>query len=349
MAQLLPPATLRASPPVLTRKAKAAIVVRLLLNEGAEIPLEELPEALQAQLTQQMGAMRTVDRSTLAAVIDEFSEELGQIGLSFPHGMAGALEALDGKISPQTAVRLRKEAGVRQAGDPWKRIRTQSAEALLPLLESESVEVAAVMLAKLDVPKAAELLGMLPGEKARSITYAVSLTGAVTPDAVDRIGLSLASQLDDKPILAFASDPVERVGEILNSSMAATRDDVLIGLDETDADFASLVRRAIFTFENIPDRLESRDVPKVLREVDQAQVVIALAAAKAGGQEAVAEFILSNLSGRMSDAIREEIEEAGVVKQKIGEAAMGEVIAAIRKLESAGDIELVQPAGEEEE
>ena len=130
--------------------------------------------------------------------------------------------------------------------------------------------------------------------------------------------------------------------------MAATRDDVLIGLDETDAGFASLVRRAIFTFENIPDRIEPRDIPKVLREVDQAQVVIALTAAKADGHEAVAEFILSNLSGRMSDSIREEIEEAGVVKPKIGEAAMGEIIGAIRKLEASGDIELIQPADVEE-
>jgi flagellar motor switch protein FliG len=89
MAQLLPPATLRASVPVLSLKAKAAIVVRLLLNEGTEISLEDLPEALQAQLTLQMGAMRTVDRSTLGSVIDELSEELSQIGLSFPHGMVG--------------------------------------------------------------------------------------------------------------------------------------------------------------------------------------------------------------------------------------------------------------------
>ncbi len=346
MAQLLPPASTRSSVPALSRKAKAAIVVRLLLNEGAEIPLEDLPEALQAQLTQQMGAMRTVDRRTLAVVIDEFAEELAQIGLSFPNGMAGALEALDGKISPQTAFRLRKEAGVRQAGDPWKRIRAQTTEALLPLLQSESVEVAAVMLAKLDIPKAAELLGLLPGQKARHITYAVSLTSAVTPEAVDRIGLSLASQLEDKPLRAFASDPVERVGEILNSSMAATRDDMLSGLDETDAGFAEQVRRAIFTFENIPDRIEPRDIPKVLREVDQAQIVNALAAAMANGQDNIAEFILTNLSARMSDAIREEIEEAGVVKPKIGEAAMAEIITAIRKLVAAGEIQLILPDSE---
>ena len=77
--------------------------------------------------------------------------------------------------------------------------------------------------------------------------------------------------------------------------MAATRDDMLSGLEETDAGFAEQVRRAIFTFENIPDRIEPRDIPKILREVDQAQIVNALAAAKANGQDNISEFILTNL------------------------------------------------------
>jgi len=40
--------------------AKAAIVVRILLNEGADLPLEDLPEELQARLTERMGRMGLV-------------------------------------------------------------------------------------------------------------------------------------------------------------------------------------------------------------------------------------------------------------------------------------------------
>ena len=119
--------------PGLTRRAKAAIVVRLLLNEGADIPLEELPEELQASLTQQMGAMRTVDRHTLAAVVDEFAQELDSIGLSFPGGIAGAISALDGKISKQTAERRLQEAGVLETGNPRHRVCGLEGERLLPL------------------------------------------------------------------------------------------------------------------------------------------------------------------------------------------------------------------------
>lgn len=330
----------------LGRRQKAAIIVRFLLNEGADLSLSDLPEDLQAELTQVMGAMRHVDRKTLADVVLEFAGELESIGLSFPRGISGALAALEGRISPYTAARLRKEAGVRQAGDPWTRIRALSIEALTEITKIESTEVAAVMLSKLDVAKAAELLGALPGEKARRITYAVSLTGAVTPEAVDRIGLSLAAQLDDIPPRAFDDEPVARVGAILNYSLAATRDDVLNGLDETDAGFASAVRKAIFTFADIPIRIEPRDVPRIARDVDQAILVNALAASTKGDAAATATFLLSNLSARLADLIREEVEEIGKVSARDGEAAQTSVVRAVSALIESGELKLKETEDE---
>ena len=330
----------------LSRKAKAAIVVRLLLNDGADIPLEDLPEELQAKLTHQMGEMRLVDRDTLAHVIEEFTQEVERIGLSFPGGIAGALTALDGKISRHTADRLRKEAGVRQTGDPWKRIQEFGIEGLLPIMESESIEVAAVLLSKLDIPKAAELLGALPGPRARQITYAVSQTSAVTPDAVDRIGLSLATQLSVQPSRAFDEGPVERVGAILNSSTSLTRDDVLEGLNETDEGFANAVRQAIFTFANVPERILPRDIPRILRDVDQADLILAIGGAPDLDLQACADFILENMSGRMADQLREEVQGLGKLKPAEVEAAMSNFVTVIRQMESTGELTFITPEEE---
>ncbi|MFP4274560.1 MAG: flagellar motor switch protein FliG [Paracoccaceae bacterium] len=333
----------------LTRKQKAAIIVRLLLAEGADIPLSDLPEDLQADLTQQMGAMRYVDRATLAEVVQEFAQELDSIGLAFPGGIAGALSILDGRISPQTAARLRREAGVRQAGDPWARLRALPVDELLPFALDESVEVAAVLLAKLDVAQAAELLGKLPGDRARRITYAVSLTGAVTPEAVDRIGLALAAQLDTRAPRAFAEEPVKRLGAILDSSAASTREDLLEGLEQTDIDFAARVRKAIFTFADIPARLAPLDVPRVLRELDQDMLVRALAAAMQMGQQDAAEYLLSNVSRRMADTLRESMSETGPIRTREGEAALTEVVRAIRSLADRGEITLQTPEDDPDE
>jgi flagellar motor switch protein FliG len=325
----------------LTRSQKAAIIVRFLINEGADIALTDLPDVLQARLTTQMGSMRYVDRGTLADVVAEFAQELEGMGLTFPRGVAGALSALDGRISPQTAARLRKEAGVRQQGDPWEQVKKADLDALIPIVERESTEVAAVLLSKLDVARAADLLGKLPGELARRITYAVSQTGVVSPEAVDRIGLALAAELQDIPETAFAQGAVERVGAILNFSPAATRDDVLTGLDETDQEFAALVRRAIFTFVHIPERVKPTDIPRITREVDQAVLVTALAGAASGDLAPAAEFILNNMGKRMAEAMREEIQERGRVRLRDAEEAMTAVVNAVRTLEAAGEIAYV--------
>lgn len=331
----------------LTRRQKAAIIIRLALSEGADMSLQDLPDDLQVDLTRILGDMRPITRDTLNDVVEEFAQELEALGLTFPRGVAGALSVLDGRISPHTAARLRKEAGVRQTGDPWDRIRELDPKKLLPVIESESLEVSAIILSKLDISKAAELLALLPGETARRIAYAVSQTTGVTQDALDRIGVSLAAQLDNLPTSVFEQGPAERVGAILNFSTAAARDEVLTGLEETDSQFANEVRKAIFTFANIPDRIAPRDIPKVIREVEQADLVTAVAGATTDHETRAAEYILSNMSGRMADAIREEVKDAGKVKPKDAEAAMSAIVTAVRQMEASGELLLI--AGEEED
>lgn len=343
-----PPApALSGGVPQLSGKAKAAIVVRLLLNEGADVPLEELPDDLQLELTQQMGKMRLVDRQTLHAVAAEFAEQLENVGLSFPNGLAGALTAMEGKISRHTHSRLRKEAGVRQFGDPWERLRKLPPEELAELAKAESTEVAAVLLSKIDTAKAAEMLQHLPGPLARRITYAVSQTSNVTPDTVDRIGLSLASQIEARPQMAFEQTPGQRVGAILTQSAAAKREEVLTALDEEDQEFATDVRKSIFTFALIAEKVEPVDVPKLVRALGPQEITTAIAFATRDDDVASVNFLLENMSSRMANNLREEANQLGRVKQADGEAAFGLIVNMLREMVVNGDIEL--KSDEEEE
>jgi flagellar motor switch protein FliG len=324
----------------LTGREKAAIIVRLILAHGGTLPLQNLPDHLQAALTDQVGRMPVVTRDMLHAVAEELAGRLASIGLSFPAGLDGALELMDGHISPAIAEHLRKRQGGHTAGDPWQRLAALDTDALLPLIAPESIQVAAVALSKLPVSKAADLLGRIPGDRARRIAYAVSKTGAIRPETVARIGQSLASQLEAVPVTAFDTGPVERVGAILNFSPASTRDDVLSGLQETDADFADQVRKAIFTFTLIPARIDARDVPKIIRVVDQPVLIAALAGAK-GEDVKSAEFILANMSQRMAANLREEMAALAKLSSKDAEIAQGSIVAAIRELEAAGELFLV--------
>jgi flagellar motor switch protein FliG len=328
----------------LSGRQKAAILVRLLIAQGAQIDLSTLPEEMQTELTEQIASMRLVDRDTLEAVADEFVETLEQVGLSFAGGLDGALKALEGRLSPAAARRLRDLAAGRGTADPWARLANAELDDLAELLQPESAEIAAVVLSKLSVKKAAALLGKMPGERARRVAYAISLTSGIAPQTVARIGRSLAVQLDQRPPRAFEAPPTDRMGAILNLAPAQIRDRLLADLDEDDQGFAAGVRKAIFTFEHIHRRLQPRDVPRVLRDVEQAELITALAAAfrsEAADNGASAEFLLANMSQRMAATLREEVEARGPIKAPDADAALAAVADAVRVLLDAGEIALI--------
>ena len=339
-------------PPTLTSRRKAAMVVQMMISQGRGLSLKDLPETVQLNLTRELGTLRMVDRDTVNAVAEEFAQLLDQVGLSAPGSLDGAVTALMDHISPEAAARLKSEESARLiAADPWAQITKLEIEELVPIMQDESTEVSAVVLSKLPVAKAAALLGKLPGEQARRITFAVSQTKGILPGAVNRIGQALAQAHCTKPIPAFDAGPDARVGAILDSSGPATRDDVLEGLTEQDPTFADQVRKAIFTFADIPTRVRGLDVPNVVRAVDGDLLTTAMTfALSLGGAEAEsAEFIMSNMSQRMSDTLREDIGDRGKIRKSDGEDAMKSIIASIREAVDAGQMQLVDLEDEEDD
>lgn len=322
----------------LSSKEKAAIVVRLLLSHGALPALSQLPESKQTELAIQIARMAPVDQETVHAVADEFANEIERIALSFPQGLDGAIGLLDGFLSEGAAKRLRKMAPADTRRNPWDEIEKVETERLVPYLETESIHVAAVILSKLSTNKAAQLLGMLPGDLARRITIAVAQTAGVSPTVVHRIGTSLAEQLDARPITAFPETPASRVGAILNYVTAKVRDDVLDGIESEDKALADGVRAAIFTFAHIAERIAPRDAPRIQKEIDAGDLTLVVAGAEAENDRKSVDFILDNISKRMAESIRDEAGEKKDVKAEEVEAAMLRIVSVIRDLEKQGEI-----------
>ncbi len=340
-------------PSPLTRRRKAAMVVHMMISEGNDLSLSELPGPLQETLTEELGAIRLVDRDTVAAVATEFVAELEAIGLTAPGTKDAAIMALSDHLSPDLANKLRQELSSVRNGDHWPLIADLPVDRILPIMLNESIEVGAVALSKLPVTKAAEILGKTPGDRARRITFAMSQTADIKPDAVDRIGKALFADYSKPRELAFEKEPPLRLGAILNSSPSDTREDVLEGLGTQSPDFASAVRKAIFTFKDIAQRVKGTDIPGCIRSVDAEAMTIAIAAALASDDAAIttsAEFILENISQRMATQMREDAEERGNVKKADAEKAMNEITKAIRDMVDSGSIALIDPdAGEGDE
>jgi flagellar motor switch protein FliG len=337
-------------PSSLHGRRKAAIIVQMCLSEGVKPPVDLLPEELQIELTRELGHLSLIDRHTLLTVAEEFANDLEGVGLAPATGLDAALSAVGSHLSPTALARLRAEAAQARGLDPWATLQALDPPEIATILRTESVEVAAVLLAKLPVPKAAAALGLVPGDIARRVAHAISRTAQVSPAAVMRIGRALAADYCGIPVPAFSHPPVDRLGAILNQAKQSTRDELLDGLIDIDPTFAEGVRRAIFTFRHIPRRLRPTDVPRVLRGIDQATLVTALASATATGGDdaATADFILANMSQRLAQSLREEMGERGRIKRQDGEDAMASIISAIRTTEQSGEVTLI-PADEEED
>ena len=181
----------------------------------------------------------------------------------------------------------------------------------------------------------------MPGPRARKISFAISQTAGVTPQAVDRIVQSLMAQLDNKPERAFATLPEDRIAAILTAASDDLPDEIMNGLRETDPDLAERVLAGVFTFVDIPTRIAAVDVATAVKTVAQTDMVIALCYANGNGMKPVSEFILGGLSRRMVETIREEIEERDAVKTKEGEAAVTALVSAIQGQISAGEISFI--------
>lgn len=339
------------SPGNLTRRRKAALVVQMMIGDGGKLSLTDLPEHLQELLAIEMAAIRLVDKDTVNAVAEEFSSLLEAIGMSGTGRPDETIKTISEHVSPKMVDRLRSRFGLAEGADPWVRIQAMEEDELTTILGRESVQVGAVVLSKLPIEKAATLLGTLPGERARRITIAMSDTADIAPGTVEKIGKALLAGNGPDKETAFAKTPVDRLGAILNNSTAMTRDNLLTEIETENEKFANDVRKAIFTFADIPLRVTPTDVPNILRAIppDQLTVAVAAALAENSANTEAAEFIFANISQRMAASMREEAQEQGTIKPKLAEEAMNAVAAIIKDQADNGVITFVvdEEQGEE--
>jgi flagellar motor switch protein FliG len=115
-------------------------------------------------------------------------------------------------------------------------------------------------------------------------------------------------------------------------------------MEESDPKLAQEVQRVMFTFADIATRVAARDVAQVVRAVDEPMLLTALKTALAVDDPS-AEFILGNVARRLSERLREDLEAMPEVRQKEGEQAQAEVVAAVRRLAQQGQIKLIELDG----
>lgn len=98
----------------------------------------------------------------------------------------------------------------------------------------------------------------------------------------------------------------------------------------------------MFIFEDIV-LLDDRSVQRVIREVANEDLLLALKTAS----DEVKAHIFRNMSQRMADTFREEMEYMGPVRLRDVEEAQQRIVAVIRRLEEAGEVIVSRGGGDE--
>ena len=329
------------TPKPLPRRQKAAVILQFLHDNGINPDLALLSEDAQIALTREMGLIGQIDTLTIDCVIREFLDAVEHTGLSGPNGLSDAFAQISGSLSETVQARLKDEIS---GTDPWGAVKAMPTDRLRQIMQAEAIEIGSIVLGQLPVDIAADILGQLPGDHARKITYAMSRTNGVSSQILGLIGTTLNESYQRKSDPVFGDTPPKRLGAILTASQGTLRDSLLDDLNQEDPVFTNEVRQSIFTFADIPERIAPPDVPTIIREVpnDIAIPALACALAIAGPTTDAAAYILSNLSKRLAEQLKEDIEAAPTPTPSEGEQAQSKFISVVSDLASKGDIALVR-------
>jgi flagellar motor switch protein FliG len=91
----------------------------------------------------------------------------------------------------------------------------------------------------------------------------------------------------------------------------------------------------MFSFEDL-QRLQPSDLQRVLREVDSADLAVAMKSAS----EPLRDKIYGSISKRAAESLRDEISMLGPVRLRDVETAQDTIIQVVRRLEEEGSISL---------
>jgi flagellar motor switch protein FliG len=324
---------------------KAAVLMAALGSERAATLLQRMGEEEIQSLSMEMASLSSVGAETTEAVFNE----LAALSSSGEQGAAGGMDYARGVIEralgPERAAEVLGRLSASTETPPFEFLQRIPAERTAALLRSESPQTIALILASLQTTLASQVLQRLPERQQPDIALRIARMGETSAQVVQQVEDVIRHKLTAVVEREYsAAGGTKTLAEILNHSDRTTERNVLEKLASVDNELAEEVRSMLFVFEDIV-KLEERAVQQVLREADQKDLVLALR----GAPENVKEVVLTNMSERGAEMIKEEMELQPPQRKRDIDAAQSRIVAVVRQLEEAGTIVIASDSEDESE
>jgi flagellar motor switch protein FliG len=135
---------------------------------------------------------------------------------------------------------------------------------------------------------------------------------------------------------------IDYIADVLNNMDRSNEKYIFDELGKKDAKLADEIRKKMFVFEDIT-LLDNRSIQKFLQQVDSHDLVYALK----GANKEVADLIFANMSTRMGETIKSDLEYTYNVRVRDVEEAQQRIVGVIRRLEEEGEL-IIAKGGQDE-
>lgn len=280
--------------------------------------------------------VREVSSSTLLALHREFALRANEGAPTALKGGSAYLKRLAGKAFGEGRVNQlwNQKDEARGVVGELERLEPM---ALLGILEDESPQTVAVILAQFEATKAADALAQMTKERRGQVLFRMAKLEAVPESSIREIEEEFAGEL--KALQSEQSrrkvGGVDAAAAVMKRLKGPALDGLLDAMQDVDAAMTDQIKRALFTFEDLA-RISGRGIQTLLKEIATDQLLLSLRTAS----DDMREKIFGNVSSRAAAMLREELEMMGPVRLSDVETAQRAIVERALQLESEGQIQI---------
>ncbi|WP_096225526.1 flagellar motor switch protein FliG [Geobacillus sp. FJAT-46040] len=327
----------------LSGRQKAAILLISLGPDVSASVYKHLSEEEIEKLTLEISNVRQVTAEQKEEVLEEFRQLALAQDYIAQGGIAYAKEVLEKALGPDKAMQIINRLTSTLMVRPFDFARKADPMQLLNFIQNEHPQTIALILSYLEPAQAGQILSALPQEMQADVARRIALMDSTSPEIINEVEQILERRLSATVVQDYTqAGGIEAVVEVLNQVDRSTERTILDALEIQDPELAEEIKRRMFVFEDIVT-LDHRAIQRVIREVDNNDLMLALKVAS----DEVKNIIFRNMSTRMAETFKEEMEYMGPIRLRDVEEAQSRIVAVIRRLEEAGEIVIARGGGDD--
>jgi flagellar motor switch protein FliG len=327
----------------MTGRQKAAILLISLGPEVASKVYKNLSNEEVEQLTLEIANLRKVDLEQREQVVREFRDIAMAKDYISMGGIDYAREVLEKAVGTEQAHTILAKLTATLQVKPFHFARKADPNQLLGFLQDEHPQTMALVLSYLEPQQAALVISSLPHDLQSDVARRIALMNGTSADVITEVEQVLEAKLSTMTTLdSTQTGGVDAIVKILNGVDRGTERTILEELELQDPELADEIKKKMFVFEDIV-LLDGRSIQRVIRDVDPKDLQLAL---KVSGEE-VQQTVFENMSKRMVETFKEDMEFMGPVRLRDVEDAQQRIVAIIRRLEESGEIIVARGGGDD--